>query len=81
MIVVDPKNPRGIVWIASYPKSGNTWIRVFLYQLMRIMGGHPREPDELNKLDRSSMYEARLFGLFDQAIGRPRDSAGLAALE
>ena len=75
MINVDPQRPRGIVWIASYPKSGNTWLRVFLYQLMRIMGGHPRESDELNKLDRSSMYEARLFGLFDQALGKPLQTA------
>ncbi|MCR4282913.1 MAG: sulfotransferase domain-containing protein, partial [Bauldia sp.] len=71
MINTDPRNPRGIVWIASYPKSGNTWLRMFLYQLMRIMGGHPREQDELNKLDRSSMYEARLFGLFEQSLGKP----------
>jgi hypothetical protein len=77
MITVDPRNPKGIVWIASYPKSGNTWMRVFLYQLMRIMGGHPREPDELNKLDRSSMYEAKLFGLFEQVIGKPLATANI----
>ncbi len=70
MIFVDPRNPRGIVWLASYPKSGNTWLRMFLYQLMRISEGFPREDDELNKLDRSSMYEARLFGLFDNALGK-----------
>lgn len=70
MINVDPQRPKGIVWIASYPKSGNTWMRMFLYQLMRIMGGHPRESDELNKLDRSSMYESHLFGLFEQVLGK-----------
>lgn len=70
MIFVNPSNPKGIVWLASYPKSGNTWVRMFLYQLMRISAGHPREDDELNKLDRSSMYEARLFGLFEQAMGK-----------
>jgi len=41
MINADPRNPKGIVWIASYPKSGNTWMRMFIYQLMRIMGGEP----------------------------------------
>jgi hypothetical protein len=70
MITVDPRRPKGIVWLASYPKSGNTWLRMFLYQVMRIMGGHPREPDELNKLDRSSMYESRLYGLFEQVMGK-----------
>ena len=78
MIAVDPRNPKGIVWLASYPKSGNTWLRMFLYQLMRIAGGHPREPDELNKLDRSSMYEAKLFGLFDQFLGKPLATASIA---
>lgn len=71
MIRVDPNNPRGLVWLASYPKSGNTWVRVFLYQLMRIVNGIPREDDELNKLDRSSMYEGRLFNLFEQMLGKP----------
>ncbi len=79
MIRVDPKNPRGLVWLASYPKSGNTWVRVFLYQLMRIMGGHPREDDELNQLDRSSMYEGRLFNLFEQMLGKPM--AEISSLE
>ena len=70
MIVVR-KPAKGIVWLASYPKSGNTWLRMFLYQVLRIKGGHPREPDELNKLDRASGYEARLVGLFDQVLGKP----------
>jgi hypothetical protein len=70
MIKSDPKNPRGIVWLASYPKSGNTWLRIYLYQLMRIMGGHPRDENELNKLDRASGYETLLIGLFEQLLGR-----------
>ena len=28
-----------IVWIASYPKSGNTWVRAFLHQILRQDGG------------------------------------------
>lgn len=71
MIRVDPTNAKGIIWLASYPKSGNTWLRVYLYQLVRILGGHPREEHELNKLDRASGYEAKLFGLFDQFLGKP----------
>jgi hypothetical protein len=71
MIKADPRNPRGIVWIASYPKSGNTWVRIFLYHLQRIMGGYPLPDHDLHQLDRSSAYEARLFGLFEQFIGKP----------
>lgn len=29
----------GIIWIASYPKSGTTWVRIFLYNLINIMSG------------------------------------------
>ncbi len=28
-----------IVWIASYPKSGNTWVRAFLHEILRQEGG------------------------------------------
>ena len=24
-----------IIWLASYPKSGNTWLRIFLYNLLK----------------------------------------------
>jgi hypothetical protein len=64
-------SPKGIVWLASYPKSGNTWLRVFLYHLTRLRHGFPREDDELNKLDRASTYEGRLFGLFEELAGKP----------
>ncbi|HVY21506.1 MAG TPA: sulfotransferase domain-containing protein [Bauldia sp.] len=75
MINTDSENPRGIVWLASYPKSGNTWLRAFLYHLVRIGAGIPREDDELNKLDRASGYEAKLFGLFQQFLGKPLAAA------
>ncbi len=74
MIHVAPDG-KGIVWIASYPKSGNTWIRVFLYHLVRILNGIPREDNELNKLDRASMYEGRLFDLYAQLMGKPVTAA------
>ena len=35
-----------IVWLASYPKSGNTWMRAFLHNLFR----NPEEPLPLNQL-------------------------------
>jgi hypothetical protein len=75
MIRADPRNPRGIVWIASYPKSGNTWMRVFIYHMMRIMQGLPRTENDLHHLDRSSTYEARLYGLFEQFLGKPLGEA------
>jgi hypothetical protein len=38
----------GIVWLASYPKSGNTWLRAFLHNLML----DPPEPFPINELTR-----------------------------
>ena len=32
-----PDRVNGIVWVASYPKSGNTWIRAFLHNLFDIL--------------------------------------------
>ena len=37
----------GILWLASYPKSGNTWVRIFLENLFRN-GAAPVSINELN---------------------------------
>lgn len=37
----------GIFWLASYPKSGNTWFRAFL-QNLRVNGDQPARINELN---------------------------------
>lgn len=53
-----------IVWLASYPKSGNTWTRTFLMNLFV----NPREPLPINKVPEMSPSDAaaewyRLVGL------------------
>lgn len=53
----------GIVWLASYPKSGNTWFRVFLTNLRR----DDATPVDINALDVTPMASARF--LFDGAVG------------
>ncbi len=35
-----------LVWIASYPKSGSTWLRAFLHNYLR----NPAEPYDINRL-------------------------------
>jgi hypothetical protein len=40
-----------IIWLASYPKSGNTWLRAFLHNLLR----DPKETYDLNKMTDYSM--------------------------
>lgn len=66
MIVVDSKNPRGIVWLASYPKSGNTWIRAFLYALYRLGRGDSLETVNLNRMNdfQRSDTDAALYAPF-----------------
>ena len=54
---------KGIIWIASYPKSGNTWFRVFLTNLLR----DGSEPADINSLERTPIAGAR--GLFDDLTG------------
>jgi hypothetical protein len=53
----------GIIWLASYPKSGNTWMRSFLHNLMR----NPNESYDINNLTDFTYGEtqSRWFRLFD----------------
>jgi hypothetical protein len=52
-----------IMWLASYPKSGNTWLRVFLTNLLR----DGDEPADINQLEKSPIASAR--GVFDDIVG------------
>jgi hypothetical protein len=71
MIVADKANPRGIVWIASYPKSGNTWVRIFLHHLMKIGAGLPPDENDLAHLHESTRQEAAQMSLFEKFLGKP----------
>jgi hypothetical protein len=42
-----------IIWLASYPKSGNTWTRAFLHNLLM----NPKEPADINALNRFCLGE------------------------
>lgn len=46
----------GLVWLASYPKSGNTWTRAFLANLAAILSGETEEL-EVNSINRFSIGE------------------------
>ena len=54
---------KGIYWIASYPKSGNTWFRIFLTNLRR----QENAPADFNQMDTNSIASARY--IFDQSSG------------
>jgi len=53
----------GIIWLASYPKSGNTWFRVFLTNLR----GEEEGPVQINRLDSTPIASAR--SIFDDEAG------------
>jgi len=46
----------GIIWLASYPKSGNTWTRSFLHNLLR----NTNESVDLDELDHFCLGESDL---------------------
>lgn len=54
---------KGIVWLASYPKSGNTWFRAFLTNFLR----NGDVPASINDLDGGPIASARRS--FDEAVG------------
>ena len=59
----------GIVWLASYPKSGNTWMRAFLHNLLT----NAKKPIEPNLLDRFTMAN-KAVGWYRPYLGdRPAD--------
>lgn len=53
----------GVFWLASYPKSGNTWFRVFLQSLLKGAD----EPLDLNALNTGAIASAREW--MDGALG------------
>lgn len=54
-----------IIWLASYPKSGNTWFRVFLTNLLRDSD----TPASINELESTPIASAR--NIFDDIAGVP----------
>lgn len=52
-----------IYWLASYPKSGNTWMRILLTNYLR----NAQEPADINNLDAGPIASARQ--VFDDNVG------------
>lgn len=64
-----------IIWLASYPKSGNTWLRAFLANLK----SEADVPADINELRGGPIASARL--LFDEAMGIEASDLTLAEIE
>jgi hypothetical protein len=52
---------KNIIWLASYPKSGNTWVRIFLANYLN------QKPVDINAIDSSIISSSR--HLFDNYSG------------
>jgi hypothetical protein len=57
------------VWIASYPKSGNTWVRVFLHNLLRELRGQSEGAQDINALHEMTARES-LALWFTRQLGK-----------
>lgn len=57
------KGYKRIIWLASYPKSGNTWFRVFLANLLH----KSEQPADINELEGGPIASSRQ--LFDESTG------------
>src|SRR5271156_5810226 len=55
----------GIIWLASYPKSGNTWMRAFLHNLLR----NPPAPVPINQLTQFTIGDT-LVEWYAEVAGR-----------
>ncbi len=63
-----------IIWLASYPKSGNTWFRAFLSNLRQ----NPDTPVSINALDGTSAASRERF---DDAVGIESSALTLPEIE
>ena len=62
--------PKGIIWVASYPKSGNTWTRNFLHNLISVRMSETDASHDINKMMERSTWE--LFAKpYEDILGKP----------
>ncbi len=59
----------GIIWLASYPKSGNTWVRTFLHNLLL----NATRPADLNELTKFTIGDGNK-SWYEHVTGKPFDS-------
>ena len=60
---INKTTQKGIFWLASYPKSGNTWFRIFLANLLKKSD----QPIDLNHINTGMIASAREW--MEQSLG------------
>lgn len=58
MIILNKNHPRGLIWLASYPRSGNTWTRAFIQALVNISRDPAFSGLDINRIEEFSASES-----------------------
>jgi hypothetical protein len=66
------KARKGLVWLSSYPRSGNTWTRNFLYNLLSLHQGG--EAGRIQNLHEYSLWDIAALR-FEKVLGKKIQSA------
>lgn len=67
----DPNLPTGILWIASYPKSGNTWTRALLNNLLKIIQDEDEgAPQDINRMNEYTIWDISAKP-YEKILGKP----------
>lgn len=64
-----------IVWLASYPKSGNTWTRIFLANYL----ANAKKPIPINQVNRFGLGDS-IAKTYEMVAGRPVDTHNVALI-
>ena len=60
----------GILWLASYPKSGNTWTRNFLHNLLNLLEQNAQAPHDINAMNELTFWEISAAA-YARQLGKP----------
>ncbi len=60
----------GILWLASYPKSGNTWTRNFLHNLLNLIEQGADAPHDINAMNELTFWEISA-AVYERHLGKP----------
>lgn len=74
-----PDTVNGIVWVASYPKSGNTWIRAFLHNLFDILNGVQTKEHDINAINEFTAWDLAA-SRYERHLGKPAKRATRAEI-
>ena len=58
MINLSKSRPRGIIWLAGYPRSGITWAQAFIYGLVKILADPEFDDLDLSRIGEFSDSES-----------------------